>query len=364
MVQLIHIAPELPPTVGGVADYTAILSKRIVEVTNRAVEPILIHAGKEAVNAIDVAHPVEDLGGQCSSNDLSGVIARLHRESDIPAMVLLEYSGYGYSGRGAPFWLVQGLRRGCNRRGIPLVTIFHELYANSYKPWEAQFWAMPVQRYVATELASISDGLMANWDAAAQWLKRQVDGQTVRMSPTFSNVGEPMENREYKDRQPYAVCFGGAAKKNELFEESGIALTNILQKEGVDRIVDIGPSSSKYARAQIGLPVEEKGILSGEAVSSFLRDASLGLLNYPLHCLKKSGVWASYAAHGVPTLLAAKEQDIEGLENGRHYLLLDEQRLDADNLDEISKAAYEWYWKEARSQRAAQRVLAFVSELV
>ena len=45
MMHLIHISPEVPPAVGGIADYTAILSRRLVEVSGGSVVPTLIRAG-------------------------------------------------------------------------------------------------------------------------------------------------------------------------------------------------------------------------------------------------------------------------------------------------------------------------------
>ena len=81
-IRLIHIAPELPPTVGGVADYTAILSRRLVEVSDGAVEPVLVHAGRQFADAIDVDFPVVDLSGQCSTSALAQTVEQSAAEAD------------------------------------------------------------------------------------------------------------------------------------------------------------------------------------------------------------------------------------------------------------------------------------------
>jgi hypothetical protein len=350
--------------VGGVADYTAILSRRLVEVSDGTVEPVLMHAGNQPAEAIDVPFPVEDLSGQCSATALAQAIERLAAEADGRAVVLLEYSGYGYSANGAPRWLVNGLHRVCGKGSLPLITIFHELYASEYRPWKRNFWTAPFQHYVTRRLAGLSAGLVSNRDDTAQWLRRRVDGTPVRMCPSFSNVGEPDRLPSYEERAAYAVHFGGAEKKTQLYREWGPALKRILQRANVERIVDIGPTVPAGSLSEVSLPVEGKGILSIEEVSAYLQNASLGLLNYPLHCLKKSGIWASYAAHGVPTLLSAEKMKVDELRVGEHFLLLDETTSipETAQLAEISVAAHRWYREAAHSEQTARQIAALISD--
>lgn len=365
MIRLIHISPELPPVVGGVADYTAILSRRLVEISDGSVKPVLVHAGKEHVDQIEVDFPVENLSGRCSSKALAEAIRRLDSKDKTPTVVLLEYSGYGYSGHGAPFWLAEGLRHVCGTRGIPLITIFHELYASSYKPWDARFWMMPMQRYVTGRLASISDGCTSNWDAAARWLeRRQVDGKPVRISPTFSNVGEPESLPNYNERKSYAVCFGGAGRKEEMYRQYGQVLSEILYQIGIEEIVDLGPSPRKSAYAEIGISVNPKGIRPESEISSRLMEASLGILKHNLHCLKKSGVWASYAAHGLPTLICGERETVEELQEGKHFSLANSEMQSTSGFPLISKEVYKWYSNSAHSERAARCVCEIASVLI
>lgn len=356
-IRLIHIAPELPPKVGGVADYTAILSRRLVEVSDGAVEPVLVHAGNQETDAIDVDFTVRDLSGQCSEAMLAASVERLASEADRQTVVLLEYSGYGYADRGAPLWLLRSLRRICSNGGVPLITVFHELFAKSYQPWDRRFWTMPAQYYVASRLARLSDGCLANWDAAAQWVRGQVDGTPVRMSPTFSNVGEPESVPKYSEREPYAVCFGGAGRKEALYRQHGAELSKVLRRCGIERVLDLGSEPEKEVYDEMDIKVDPKGIQPVEFISSRLRKASLGLLNHSLHCLKKSGIWASYAAHGVPTFLSATPQNIRGLYSGEHFFLLQaETSNDEGGLSEVNRNVRKWYCEVAHSSYAAKRV--------
>ena len=362
-VRLIHTAPELPPTIGGVADYTALLSCRLVEVSDGIVEPVMVHAGNRPTESIDVDFPTENLSGRCSASALAESFSRFVEESERTA-VLLEYSGYGYDKNGAPQWLADGIEQFCHVSGTPLITVFHELYTSEYRPWKRNFWVIPWQHYVVCQLARLSSGIISNRDDMAQWLHRRVDGTPVRMCPSFSNVGEPDELPPYEDREPFVAHFGGETKKAQLYAEYGSALGPLLQRADVNRIIDIGPPVPEKLRSRVGIPVESKGILSPKEVSRYLRRASLGLLNYPLHCLKKSGIWASYAAHGVPTLLAAKLMGIEGLDRGRHFLLLNEEMSvpKTERRAEISQHVYRWYRMSAHSQRTAQHIGAFISD--
>jgi hypothetical protein len=244
-----------------------------------------------------------------------------------------------------------------------LITIFHELYANSYKPWDARFWVMPFQRYLTTRLATMSDGILANWDEAANWLSGRVNGTPLRISPTFSNVGELEALPDYSERKPYAVCFGRAERKEEMYQQHVKTLNSMLQSVGIERIVDIGSPPSEASYIGLNVPVTTTGIQPVEAISTCLREASLGLLNYPLHCLKKSGIWAAYAAHGVPAVLPAEPQTIPNLKEGEHFLRLGSARPTQHQLASVSEAVYKWYDHGARSEDAAHRVANLICEL-
>ncbi len=358
MIRLIHIAPELPPAVGGVSDYTAILSRRLVELSGGAVKPVLIHAGNKQADKIEVEFPVIDLSGYCSASALAEAIGEHARVADGPTTVLLEYAGYGYASSGAPLWLLRGVRQGCTAREVRLITVFHELYGRSLRPWTRTFWTMPVQYYIATRLARLSDGLTANWARVTQWLSRRVDGKSVYLSPSFSNVGEPEALPTFGERESYAVCFGGAAKKEELYAKYTPSLIRTVRKYGLERVIDIGPEVSDETVASLPFTVEKKGVIPAQEVSRYLQNGSLGLLNYGLHCLRKSGVWGSYAAHGLPTIVTTQRSPVETLREGEHFFLpctdpLPNQR----RLGVMSRAVRQWYDEMAHSRRAAQRLV-------
>ena len=321
MVRLIHIAPELPPTVGGVADYTAILSRRLVEVSDGTVEPVPMHAGDQSAEAIEIDLPSVDLSGRCSAVALAETVQELAADAEGWAVVLLEYSGYGYASRGAPLWLARGLRRVCGEDGVPLITMFHELYATG-PPWTSAFWMAPLQQHVAAQLARMSAGIVTNRKSRVSWLQRHQASESiaVRMQPVFSNVGEPDRLPPFEKRARHAVVFGGGGRKSTVYDEHRNLLRRLIDQEGFSRILDIGP-------AEDGVLLEESwsrslGVLSADEISDRLASVSLGVLSYPGSRLGKSGVAAAFASHGVPFLLLNEEKSSRTTEpyvEGEHF---------------------------------------------
>jgi hypothetical protein len=343
-----------------VADYTAILSRRLVEVSDGAVELVLVHAGNQSADAIEVDFPSVDLSGQCSALALTETVERLAGEAAGPAVVLLEYSGYGYAKRGAPLWLVRGLRRVCGSDGVPLITMFHEISASNWKPWTSTFWLSPVQSYVAARLACLSRDVVTNRQPSAEWLWNRVDGKTpVHTQPVFSNVGEPDAFSSFEEREPHAVVFGGGAMKNRLYEM--LRSSQFLSGLGIDRVVDLG-ATDETPDSVAGISVEAHGIQSASTISAHLQRARIGLLQYPVDYLTKSGIWAAYAAHGLPCLVVSESAPSDPLEEGHHFLRADPEGLISKISDQeaVGRRAWERYRAHAHSESAARLFHALI----
>ncbi|PQJ35067.1 hypothetical protein BSZ35_11095 [Salinibacter sp. 10B] len=355
-IRLIHIAPELPPTVGGVADYTTILSRRLVEVSAGAVKPVLVHANKESTEDIEGDFPVFDLSGQCSATELAETVQRLADEVKGRAVVLLEYSGYGYAKRGAPLWLVRGLRRACGDDGMPLVTVFHEISASG-PIWRSSFWLTPVHRWVAKQLVQLSERVFVNRPSGVkqlqQWTPRP---STVVFQPVFSNVGEPDTRTPLDHRDRYAVVFCGKQEKDMLYSRSE-SLSRVLDAGQVDRLVDIGPRPEHIPDLTIRHKI--KGIQSAKQVSRWLAGARLGFAHRRLDLLTKSGVVAAYLAHGVPPVVLpnGSAEHTPVLSRGTHYTTLEQAGTKSIDWENLSRQGYTWYREQARSQKVAREIL-------
>jgi len=352
-IRLIHITPELPPTIGGIADYTTILTRRLVEVSDGAFQPVLIRTGWKVEKEIDIKFPAKDLAGQCSTDALANTISKLAGQAENKVVVLLEYSGYGYAKRGAPLWLLRGLQKVCGKNGIPLVTMFHELYATG-KPWSSAFWMSPAQRYVAARLARLSNAVVTNREFSANWLEKYIrEDKPLQVQPVFSNVGEPESVPPFEEREPYAVVFGGKSMKQRLYSEWDSSIDSFLKKAGIKKIIDIGGTDKSLPQIG-GLPVEPVGIQPASVVSEYLKNGKVGLLRMPLHCLTKSGVFAAYAAHGLVVGVRSEECGSKLLSKGKHFVFL-EQTCEFSlkyNLHRISKKVKDGYKKEASSSKA------------
>jgi hypothetical protein len=355
-LRIIHIAPELPPAVGGVADYTAILSHRLTEISGGDLEPVFVHAGKAPVETIDVNAPVVDQSGQQSATGLADAVQQFADGAESRAVVLLEYSGYGYATRGAPLWLARGLSRVCGGDGVPLVTMIHEIRASNWKPWTSAFWVSPVQSYVAARIARLSRALVTNRFPSTEWVRSRVGEDTpVLTQPVFSNVGEPDRMTPFGEREPYAVVFGGTGMKKQLYEELASLDTEVLTQFGVNRIVDLGAVPNETLEE---MSVETYGIQPATTVGEHLRCARIGLLYYPVDYLTKSGIWSSYAAHGLPSVVVTGPGSTETLEEGTHYIRLngEGELFGGKCLVDVGRAAWTWYQSKAHSSEAARTI--------
>ena len=362
--RLIHITPELPHTVGGIADYTAILSRRLVEVSDQAVEPVLVRAGKALGKLPELGFRCVDHGGTYSSEALGATIEQLANEGGGPAVVLLQYSGYGYAPRGAPLWLLRALQQACGKGGVPLITMFHELYAMG-PPWTSAFWLSPVQRYVAAQLARLSSAVVTNRSKSATWLHRYVPSETpVRVQPVFSNVGEPEHVPAWDECKPYAVVFGGKGMKTRLYDTLQPVHLNIMHDLGIRGIKDIG-SPEAAPKAIHGTPIEELGIQPAESVSALLSGARAGLLHYPVDYLTKSGIWSGYVAHGVPSIVISPPRCTRIIREGTHFTRWDPvsspRSLSVDNFKKSH--VHDWYRQHAHSTIAAKQFMEAISQV-
>jgi hypothetical protein len=368
--QLLHIAPELPPAVGGVADYTAILTRRLVEASDGTVQPTIIHCGKEPADAIEVDFPVVDLSGKCSATILSSTCRRLANETEVPTVALVEYSGYGYSNRGAPLWLARGLRRVCgDTNGVPLITIFHELYATG-PPWTSTFWVSGLQRLTAAALAWSSRAILTNRAESVKWLQRYAGSDIpVDTRPVFSNVGEPDDGTLDQRCLDRAIVFGGG-RKEKVYSQQFSHLGKILADAGITHVIDVGPTV-RTPDCTGPLHFEHRGVLPKREVSRLLQSSQVGMIYCPRDHLTKSGVMAAYLSHSVAPIVFGENNTEVGLVPGKHYLSGNELRrgigtsaLCEPLFRQVGQIGREWYCQQAHSEITAQSLLSLINQVV
>jgi len=342
---LIQVVPRRTAEPNGVADYALALARALR--AYRSADSVFL-SGTPLVDG----RPVEDgwktvCVPKRKAQMLADTVQVLSAETNARAVVL-HFSGYGYQKRGIPVWLVQGLRIWSCRAGrVPLLTIFHELYATG-RPWQSSFWVSPLQKQIARSILNLSSAAITPIDVCSKRLSEWRIGNATKITtmPVFSNVGEPGCGSAPCARSAAAVVFGLAGVEDSIFGIYRSEIERIISALGIEKILDVGPRLSSMPRTLTGAPVISKGVLPRGAVSELLQRARFGFVAYPVDCIGKSGVFAAYAAHGVvPIVLSEKSGAFDGLQPGRHFL--DGLRLGtsagAQNLASLQRKLFTWY---------------------
>ncbi|WP_415243479.1 hypothetical protein [Zhongshania sp.] len=256
--------------------------------------------------------------------------------------VFLQYSGYGYSRRGAPLWLLNQLR--LNRHLIRRLGIFfHELYAFG-SPLSSAFWLSPAQRYIAKELSQLSDFWITNCEVSGWWLCQYSQGKPHAVMPVFSNLGEAAALPAV--RKPNIVILGSAPLREKTYKAAGNKLFEWAGRQGL-QIHDVG---SDVNNEGITSRLKREGVvvhgrLSKIDVSRLLKTAQFGVVCYLASQVAKSGVFAAYCAHGVcPVLITEKTSYSDKLDSHFHYLpTIPSENIALEKSINLGLNAYNWY---------------------
>jgi hypothetical protein len=320
------------------------------------------------------AHPVADICHVCPPSkggvaDYVGALIEesgsgrkfeLSKQTAIPLEgdCLLHYSGYGFSRRGAPLWLLRKLREDrpkIRRLGV----FFHELYAFG-PPWSSAFWLSPAQRWVARSLVNLCDFWMTSREGSSRWIGAEGWPKPHAVLPVASNVGAA----SFYDRQRKAevVVFGGSGLREATYQRGGAALVRWIRQQGLV-LQDVGPPMRDAAARELARQAGavHHGLLPVKEVGAVLANASFGVVTYPLPYIAKSGVFASFAAYGVaPVVLSDDFITTDGLLAGEHYLPgVPSNRVASSEAERIGRAALAWYQPHGISAHASTALHLF-----
>ncbi len=349
---LIQVVPRRAAEPNGVTDYAEALAHALRDCNG--ISSVFL-SGTSSV----LASPSQDEWptislAQRKPTILADTISSLSAEGKARA-VLLHFSGYGYQKRGVPFWLSRGLQIWSQRAGrIPLITMFHELYATS-PPWHSAFWLSPFQKRISRNILTLSSAALTPTNLVRRCLsdwRNDDDGKTVTAMPVFSNVGEPGRGAGPCARAATAVVFGLSGVEDRLFGTYRSDVERVVRTLGIERILDIGPRFSPMPGNLAGVPVISKGALPQGAVSELLQHARFGFVAYPVDVLGKSGVFAAYASHGVvPLVMSGRDRliSLDGLRPMQHFIdgLGLQANVAADDLAMIQRELFAWYMSHA-----------------
>jgi len=293
-MQLVQIAPGLPPAPDGVGGYAAALARGLAryQVTSRFLVP---PGSWQSAGALP-AEPIGERSAQGLARQLAGLDA---------ATVLLHYANYGYERRGCPAWLVHGLGRW--RAEAPsrrLVTMFHEVFATG-PPWRSSFWLSPAQRRLAARLLRASDGAATSLGLYARMLARWRPGPRVLVAPVLSPLGEPVEVPDPESRRPRVMLvFGGAGNRRRVFTGVKGDLAAACTALRITEVLDLGPPHDALPERVGTVPVRALGARPEDEVKAVLLRSYAGFVAYPPAFLGKSTVFAAYCAHGLVPVCA------------------------------------------------------------
>jgi hypothetical protein len=359
---MIQIVPALPPATNGVGDYALAVAgamRREFGLGTRFVVGNPAWQGPEEVDGFKVRKVAAR-----SAEGLEQTLLEAARGGE--PRVLLQLSGYGFSGRGCPWWLMQGLRRWrAKQKDARLVTMFHELYADA-PPWRTTFWVSPVQRMVVKGIARSSDVAVTNIERYRKRLERFDPSKlgSVEALAVPSNVGEPLEPGELVTRAKSMVVFGQPGSRKRSYATQMAALQRACERLGISEVHDVGESFDGIPERVGSVPVSRHGALGARDLSLLLADCVAGFVAYPRAFLAKSGVFAAYCAHRLMPVLPTVDRrpDADGIVGGVHYLSVDGKRggeATAENAQAIADAAWNWY--QGHSLKSHAR--AFAREL-
>lgn len=338
-MNLLQIVPRLPPSICGVGDYSWLLARALREQHGIETRFLVVDPSWQPADG-EPEFPFERVAAD--RREATNQIERLAQPSNA---VLLQYSGYGFSKRGAPLWLLAALRALRLRRPrLRLITMFHELYATG-PIFRSSFWFSHAQRWITRSIARLSHCAHTNRQASARWLEAAAPSLRGRITamPVFSNLGERPDAPPPSQRPAQLVIFGHQVADGAEFWAS---FESLVEKLGAARVIVLNRPLRAPAAWPSRIPVESSGILEPKAISAILQSARWGCLNYPPAFLGKSGVLAAMLAHGVvPTLLDESDALSEGLEWSKHAIAAShpDAAANAAALDRISAHGKDWY---------------------
>jgi len=331
MRKLVILSPYGAPGTNGLSDH---VDQIVTALTARDLPAI------DKIGVTSSAHEVDISRGILMQGDSRGLDHLLERVVTSNCTLVVHYEGYGYQRRGCPFSLIRSLRRIRSLRNFRMISFFHELYPSG-PPWTSTFYVAPFQRFLLRALVNLSDKVVTSTPAYKRTLERH--GKSTGTHPVNSNVGEPPDPRELKERANRAVAFGLPHSRRRLFE-SGM-LEPALRNLCIDEVLEVGESYSRRPQNVAGVRWHQCGELNKKEVSELFLQSRFGLLYYPRTFLSKSGVFAAYSSHRmVPVLLAEPGSQIEELRPHTHYLDSSEMgAVDPASLQGVADECWRWY---------------------
>jgi len=304
---VIHVTRQLPPAYDGIGDYLYNLWRAWPDR-----ETHWHFAVQQGAAAASTAWPQVSIHEyQPNPFSLATTLDRIEADT-----LVLHYVGYAFHRKGVPAWLSKVLGQWCESHGGRLITMFHELYADS-SPLHSPFWLKPIARSIIRSLLRVSDAWVVtcerNWDLLLNEFHAEPSAGAV--IPIGSNIPLTGARKQTPVGSPLNVAVFGLPATRILALKRHRALLSGLNVNGLlGQIVVIGKRFTELDRKEfeflmqaIGGRWREVADLTVEQISEEFCRCDLGLVPTDVGILTKSTVFSGFVANGVIPIVSNQD---------------------------------------------------------
>ncbi len=308
MAPLLQIVSRFKPSIDGMGDYARSLGMALLAQHHLPSHFLVFRQPQSPFDPLPVQSELAPstlfYPTQPTPASLASTISQLDT-SNFPC-VLLHYGPYAYSTTGSPHSFIKAIETLAER--LPLLVFFHELIANG-PPWKRAFWTRREQTQSVQTLLRLARVAFTSNQSYRQRLEHlNPQRRPILTLPIFSNIGEPQPLSPIRQRARQLVLFGQLPTRLRLYQHHLPALEQVCRQLNIGCILDIGSGLSPAIPHQIaGIPVTSRGFLPDHDLSQLLQSSVAGILGYWPDVWEKSGVMASYQAHGLLPILVELE---------------------------------------------------------
>lgn len=334
--ELIQIVPNIPPAICGVGDHAFALAQALNE--RHGIRTSFLVTG-QAENSESGPFPFEQLAEKSEQE----LVRRLQAisEGQASTVVLLHFSGYSYASRGLCFWLVRALKRFRSLRpDVPIVTMFHELWAGG--SWlTSAVYVQPLQKRIVRNLIRLSHSFHTNRAEYAKSIRKFDAEKSLVALPIFSNFGEPKELPAFESRKNQIVLFQPPGWHMDPKEPFWSRLKMVQSKLDHPEIIVAGRTGKLPSEFKLDV----RGVLSKSDASRLLLESKYCYFMYYDGYLGKSSLLGGIAAHGVACIMPTRNcSEQEGLQSGVHYVTADgDGNWDGSRMKQLGVSLNHWY---------------------
>jgi glycosyltransferase involved in cell wall biosynthesis len=274
--EVVIVTPELPPAVGGVADYTQRLNEAWPD--------------KENLQVLVPRNAMEEL--------LPGV-----------GRVLVQYSAYGFDHHGYPRKLIRALIDWKTKTGGRLVVMFHEIWT-FWPVTNKNFFVQLLHRRAIKSLLKSADKVFTSTESQAEHLRALSSPNPIHVLPVGSNIRRN-EDVDLARIPGCAVIFGLQRARLRGLRKMRSSLSSLAAAGYITKIISIGAGGdsnlhneerSLLNALQLREGFEQLGSRPEREISALLLAASFGIFAHDELSLTKSGTFMAYAAHELNVL--------------------------------------------------------------